>query len=83
MKACETDEKVFVIGGESLYAIALPLATELQLTHIHAAAPEADTWFPAFEAGDWKKTAETSFEPDEKNKQRFSFCTYERQPQRM
>lgn len=83
LKACETDEKVFVIGGESLYAIALPLATELQLTHIHAAAPEADTWFPAFEAGDWKKTAETSFEPDEKNKQRFSFCTYERQPQRM
>ena len=44
---------------------------------------EADTWFPAFEAADWKKTAETSFEPDEKNKQRFSFCTYERQPQRM
>ena len=83
LKACETDEKVFVLGGESLYAIALPLATELQLTHIHAAAPEADTWFPAFEAGDWKKTAETSFEPDEKNKQRFSFCTYERQPQRM
>ncbi len=42
-------DKVFVIGGGELYALALPHADELVLTEIDAMFDNADTFFPAFE----------------------------------
>ena len=39
---------VHVIGGAEVYALALPLANELQLTEIDAEFP-ADTFFPAWD----------------------------------
>ena len=58
---CEGEEEVFIIGGAQIYALALPLATDLYVTEIDAAAPEADTFFPPFEArevtaGPWLAT---------------------------
>lgn len=47
---------VFVIGGASLYADALPLADTLELTEIDSALP-ADTWFPAWDRAGWTRTA--------------------------
>jgi len=41
-------ERVFVIGGAEIYALALPRADELELTEIDAAFP-ADTFFPAWD----------------------------------
>lgn len=38
--------KVFVIGGGQLYAEALQYTDTLDLTHIYATAPNADTYFP-------------------------------------
>lgn len=43
---CAGSQEVFIIGGAQIYALALPLATDLYLTQIDAAAPEADTFFP-------------------------------------
>lgn len=43
---CAGAQEVFIIGGAQIYALALPLATDLYLTQIDAAAPEADTFFP-------------------------------------
>ncbi len=43
------DSEIFIIGGGQIYTQALPLADELDLTLIHAAAPEVDTYFPEFE----------------------------------
>lgn len=40
------DAEVFVIGGGQIYAAALPLADEIELTQIHAAAEAPDTYFP-------------------------------------
>ena len=48
-------ERVFVIGGGQLYAEALPYADELLLTEIDADA-EGDTWFPAWERGEFEET---------------------------
>ena len=42
--------EVFVIGGAQLYAMALPLASRLYLTRVHA-EPKGDTFFPPWEAG--------------------------------
>lgn len=41
--------ETFVIGGGELYAAALPYATRLYLTLVDASAPDADTFFPAYE----------------------------------
>ena len=38
--------EIFIIGGESIYRAAMPLAQRLYLTQIHAERPDADTFFP-------------------------------------
>jgi dihydrofolate reductase len=57
------DEEVFVIGGAELYALALPLADELQLTEI-AADVEGDVFFPPFDAADFEETSRESLESE-------------------
>lgn len=49
-------ETVFVIGGASLYAEALPKADRLVLTLIHHPF-DGDVWFPPFELRDWTETS--------------------------
>lgn len=46
---CAGADEVFIIGGAQVYRQAFPLATDFYLTQIDAAAPEADTFFPALE----------------------------------
>ncbi len=78
LAACGEDEQVFAIGGESVYAAALPLASRLFLTQVHAAAAEADAFFPPFNASLWHLTAEERHGADEKNAAPFTFADYER-----
>ena len=47
------DEKVFVIGGASLYKEALAIAHHLFLTEIDAIPPKADVFFPIYNDGTW------------------------------
>jgi dihydrofolate reductase len=48
------NDEIFVIGGAQLYAEALPLAEQLDITHVHL-APEGDTYFPFV---DWSQYEE-------------------------
>lgn len=41
-------DEVFVIGGGSVYAQALPLADRLYITEIDAEFPDAEVFFPAY-----------------------------------
>jgi dihydrofolate reductase len=41
----ERGSEIMVIGGAEIYALALPLATRIYLTVVHA-SPAGDTWFP-------------------------------------
>ena len=50
-------ERAFVIGGGELYAGALAQADELQLTEIDTEFDGADSYFPAFERGQFVETA--------------------------
>jgi len=69
---------VRVIGGAEIYALALPLADELQLTEIDAVFP-ADTFFPAW---DRSRFALTAHEPRETaDGLRYAFATYKRLPE--
>ena len=47
--------EVFIIGGSRVYAAALPRATRLDLTLIHA-SPEGDARFPEVDFGAWRLT---------------------------
>ena len=48
-------EEIFIIGGGSIYALALPYATNLYITEVDATCPNADTFFPKFNPQDYTK----------------------------
>jgi dihydrofolate reductase len=50
LRRCRGAQRVFVIGGAQLYALALPRADELVLTEIDADFDGADVFFP-----DWPR----------------------------
>jgi dihydrofolate reductase len=53
--ARQTDPEPRIVGGAGIYAAALPLATRIFLTEVHA-QPDGDTHFPAFDRGAWRET---------------------------
>lgn len=78
LNACAADEEVYIIGGESVYAEALPLADRLCLTHVEATPADADAFFPEFNAAEWRLVSTESHEADEKNAVPYTFADYER-----
>ena len=52
----ENPAEIMVIGGAEIFAAALPLASRIHLTEIHA-SPQGDTHFPAFDERTWRETA--------------------------
>lgn len=53
LEMCKNDEKVFFMGGASIYKQAYPLVDKLYLTKIHADF-EADTFFPEINYNEWE-----------------------------
>lgn len=66
---------LFVIGGASIYAAALPYADEILLTEIDASDREADTFFPSF---DKSKYTRTILKKGKENDLTYSFVSYKR-----
>lgn len=71
------DEEVFIIGGGSIYAEALPLTKRIYLTEVDADY-EGDTYFPQWDRSSWQLIAQEHFARGEKFAQPFAFLTYER-----
>ena len=72
-----TEEEVFVIGGGTVFRLALPRADRLYLTVVHAQV-EGDTWFPEFDKDAWVLESDERHEADDKHAYAFSFRTYRR-----
>ncbi|MFY8206133.1 MAG: dihydrofolate reductase [Arenimonas sp.] len=72
---CGNDE-LMVIGGGEIYALALPLARQMHLTHVDTALPQADAWFPAFDDAAWLETASESHAADDRHAHPFRFADY-------
>lgn len=49
----EGGDITYVIGGGEIYRLMFPLTEVLEITHIHASAPEVDTFFPEVKMGEW------------------------------
>ena len=78
LASCAPDEDVYIIGGASVYAEALPLANRLCLTEVCDTPAAADAFFPAFDKAEWKETFSEEHDIDEKHAQRFRFVDYEK-----
>ena len=78
LASCSAEEEVYVIGGASVYAEALPLADRLCLTEVHDTPKEADAFFPAFNKDEWDVSFKEEHESDEKHDQSFTFIDYVR-----
>ena len=51
----DTEEELFVIGGATIYAIALSYAKYLYLTEVDATTQDADAFFPVFDRSQYSR----------------------------
>lgn len=75
--ADEGAEEVCVIGGEALFALALPRAKRLYVTEVDA-APDGDAFMPAFDEADWRETRRDAHPAGPNDDYPFVFRTLER-----
>lgn len=78
LASCAPEEDVYIIGGASVYAEALPLADRLCLTEIDDTPGQADAFFPLFSDEEWKVAEKEEHDIDEKHQFRYSFTDYVR-----
>lgn len=69
------EQEVFIIGGGEIFKQALSLTNKIYLTKIFHQF-EGDTFFPTLNENEWLLEKNEEHLPDEKNKYRYSFCTY-------
>lgn len=78
LQHCGDAPELMVIGGGEVYALALPLAQVMYLTHVETEVAGADAWFPAFDPAQW--SAETLFRQpmDDRHAHAFTGVSYRR-----
>jgi dihydrofolate reductase len=53
-RALEIDPEVFVVGGSTIYAAALPRASDMVLSEVEGAY-DGDTYLPPFDRSEWRE----------------------------
>ena len=76
--AAASGATMMVIGGGEVYALALPRATHLYLTHVDTIVDAADAFFPAFDAARWCVTARAAHSADARHAFAFEDIDYQR-----
>jgi len=73
----KTDEssEIFIIGGQQIYSIALPLATHMYITKVNGIF-DGDAFFPDYVEDEWREIAREDLITDKDL--RFSFLKYEK-----
>jgi dihydrofolate reductase len=73
----KTDEssEIFIIGGQQIYSIALPLATHMYITKVNGIF-DGDVFFPDYVEDEWREIAREDLITDKDL--RFSFLKYEK-----
>ena len=72
------EDDLFILGGGEIYALALPLATTLELTLVQTVIPDADAFFPAWNGTDWLEVQRGHHAADERHAYAFDFVTLKR-----
>ena len=71
----EDSSEIFIIGGEQIYTISLPLATHLYVTKVNGDY-KGDAFFPDFIQNEWREVAREDLISESNLK--FSFIEYEK-----
>jgi len=70
------EKELFIIGGEEIYRLAMPITNRIYLTRIHAHC-EGDTFYPELN-NEWKETSYIPHKKDSENPFDYDFLVYER-----
>ena len=76
--AGEAAGELCVIGGGEIYALALPHAQALHLTHVDTLIADADAFFPAWDPAQWRRLSHQSHPADDRHAHAFEFAHYQR-----
>lgn len=72
-------DTVYVIGGGQVYALAMPLADRLEITHVDTEIEGGDTFFPEINIKtEWREISRTPYPADAKNAYDMEFVSYVR-----
>lgn len=71
-------EELMVIGGGEIFALALPFASTLLLTHVDTVVADADAFFPPFDLSEWMVTRREVHAADARHDLAFEFVDYQR-----
>ena len=74
----EGAEELCVIGGGEVYALTLPLAHALHLTHVDTRVENADALFPVLDASHWRAVKRELHAADARHAFAFQFVDYMR-----
>jgi dihydrofolate reductase len=74
----EPSKKICIIGGGDIYAAALPLANELDLTRVHMTVDGGTAFFPEFSQDEWVKISEKQHPADDRHAVAFTFELWRR-----
>jgi dihydrofolate reductase len=66
-----------VIGGAEVFALALPLATRIYLTRVHASVA-GETYFPLRDFSGWRESESVAHAADSRHAYAMSFVTLQR-----
>ena len=80
LASCRPEENIYILGGASVYAEALPLADRLCLTLVEDTPDRADAFFPEINPEEWAVATEEKHSTDEKHAYNYSFTDYVRKP---
>jgi dihydrofolate reductase len=71
--------EIVIGGGSDIYAATMAIATELDITRVHAAV-EGDTFFPPIDPAVWQEVKRAQPDPAPGDTLRFTWLTYRRKP---
>ena len=71
-------DELCVIGGAEIYALALPRADALRLTHVDTVVADADAFFPDWDRGQWREVSRERREADARHAFALEFVDYAR-----
>jgi len=74
---CEHEEKVFIIGGATVYKQSINKVNTMYITWIHKSFT-ADTYFPEVNFKEWNEVSREDYDADEQNQFPYSFSVYKR-----
>ena len=74
---CEHEEKVFIIGGATVYKQSINKVNTMYITWIHKSFT-ADTYFPEVNFEEWNEVSREDYDADEQNQFPYSFSVYKR-----